>query len=167
MVSTDPCHVACILDGNGRWAAARGLVRSDGHRHGADPARRIVETADDMGLRWLSMYVFSTENWARPTAEVAVIMRAIERFIDANLESWHRRGIRIRYLGQPHDQVPSSLRSAMARSAAVTASNTGMTVTVALNHGGQGDIVHAVRSIVASGVPAGEINERILAAHLP
>ena len=167
MVSTDPCHVACILDGNGRWAAARGLVRSDGHRHGADPARRIVETADDMGLRWLSMYVFSTENWARPTAEVAVIMRAIERFIDANLESWHRRGIRIRYLGQPHDQVPSSLRSAMARSAAVTASNTGMTVTVALNHGGQGDIVHAVRSIVASGVPAGEITERILAAHLP
>ncbi|MFE9650623.1 polyprenyl diphosphate synthase [Streptomyces sp. NPDC006365] len=167
MLSTDPCHVACILDGNGRWAEARGLVRRDGHHHGADPARRIVETADDMGLEWLSMYVFSTENWARPTAEVALIMRAIEKFIEANLESWHRRGIRIRYLGQSHHQVPLSLRSAMARSAAMTASNTGMTVTVALNHGGHSDLVHAVRSIVAAGVPADQISERTLAAHLP
>jgi undecaprenyl diphosphate synthase len=167
MKSTDPNHVACILDGNGRWAEARGLVRSDGHNHGADPARWIVETADDMGLDWLSMYVFSTENWARPAAEIAVIMRAIERFIEVNLENWHRRGIRIRFLGRRHGQVPPSLRSAMARSAALTASNTGMTVTVALNHGGHSDIVHAVRSIVAAGVPADQITERTLAAHLP
>ena len=88
----NPSHVACILDGNGRWAQARGMVRSAGHSHGADAARRIVEAADDMGLEWLSMYVFSTENWARPAPEIAVIMRAIERFIDVNLESWHRRG---------------------------------------------------------------------------
>jgi undecaprenyl diphosphate synthase len=167
MKSIDPSHVACILDGNGRWAEAHGLVRREGHSHGVDPARRIVETADDMGLDWLSMYVFSTENWARPAAEIAMIMWAIERFIDANLESWHRRGMRVRYLGQPHDQVPLSLRSAMARSAALTASNTGMTVTVALNHGGHSDIAHAVRSIVAAGVPAGQITERTLAAHLP
>jgi undecaprenyl diphosphate synthase len=163
----NPSHVARILDGNGRWAQARGMVRSAGHSHGADAARRIVEAADDMGLEWLSMYVFSTENWARPAPEIAVIMRAIERFIDVNLENWHRRGMRIRYLGQPHKRMPRSLLSAMARSAAVTAPNTGMTVTVGLNHGGHSDIARAVRSIVAAGVPADQITERTLAAHLP
>jgi undecaprenyl diphosphate synthase len=161
----NPSHVACILDGNGRWAQARGMVRTAGHSHGADAARRIVEAADDMGLEWLSMFVFSTENWARPAPEIAVIMRAIEGFIDVNLENWHRRGMRIRYLGKPHNRMPRSLLSAMARSAAVTAPNTGMTVTVGLNHGGHSDIAQAVRSIVAAGVPADQITERTLAAY--
>ncbi|MFJ9753027.1 undecaprenyl diphosphate synthase family protein [Streptomyces chartreusis] len=102
-----PRHVACIMDGNGRWATRQGLMRHRGHKLGGDVAEAIVDTAAEMGIGWLSMYAFSTENWTRKPTEVNTIMRLIEKSIDNNLDRWHGQGLRVRYLGQPDPRIPT------------------------------------------------------------
>lgn len=158
-----PRHVALIMDGNGRWAEARGKTRVHGHRAGAETVRRIVEHARRLGIRYLTLYAFSTENWARPRAEVAALMRLLGRFIENELPTLQKNDIRLGVIGDP-DALSAGLRRSLAAAVALTAGNTAMTLTLAINYGGRDEIIRAMRRAAKSagetGTPLLDIGEQ-------
>lgn len=158
-------HVAVIMDGNGRWAEARGLSVADGHRAGTRAVRPIVETAIDAGVRSLVMYAFSTENWTRPSEEVADLMEIFSETIDRELPDLARQGVRTRFLGR-RDRAPSWLREKMAHMEDTTAHLDTLNLWIAFDYGGRAEIVEAARRLVAEGVPADEIDEDAVAERL-
>ncbi len=164
-VHTLPQHVAVIMDGNGRWAQARGLSRQEGHREGAENLRAVIERFGAHGVQVLTLFAFSTENWGRPRAEVDAIMRLGARVLDRDLDALHDAGIRVRHLGDL-DGVPKPLAKRVRAAMEKTAANTKMTVNLALNYGGRADIVAAVRALIAGGATAEEITEEAITAHL-
>lgn len=162
-----PRHVACVMDGNGRWAVERSLPRTSGHRAAEAAVIDVIEAARSAGVRWLSLYAFSTENWSRPHTEVDYLMRLVRSVVRKHAPLLHARGIRCRFLGVGDPRVPPELTRDFADVTTLTGDNRGMTLTVAFDHGGRGDIVAAARSLIRAGVPAETVDERSFAAHLP
>jgi undecaprenyl diphosphate synthase len=141
-----PAHVAIIMDGNGRWAARRGLPRIEGHRRGVEAVRRAVRSASDLGIRYLTIYSFSTENWRRPAQEVADLLGLLKRFIRHDLAELHANNIRVRIIGDREGLTPD-IRALLHEAEELTRSNGDLTLVVAFNYGGRQEIVRAVRAI--------------------
>jgi len=153
------------MDGNGRWAERRGLPVADGHREGTRALRRTVEAAIDLGVRSLAVYAFSTENWARPTDEVADLMEILGETIDRELPDLAAQGVRTRFVGR-RDRVPDDVRSRMEGLEAGTAENDRLHLWIAFDYGGRAEIVEAVRRLVAAdGVSPDEIDEELLRSY--
>lgn len=161
-----PAHVACVMDGNGRWAQRRGLKRTDGHAAGEDALFDTVEGALDLGLGWLTVYAFSTENWKRPRDEVKFLMNFNESILVRRRDELHERGVRMRFIGRRDWRVPKRLLRRMDEAVELTAGNKGMTFTMAFNYGGRAELVDAVRAIVAEGIPAEKVDEKAIRRHL-
>lgn len=160
-----PRHVAIIMDGNGRWAQQRGLPRVAGHRAGTENIRGIVQATAEIGIPYLTLFAFSTENWQRPSLEVEGLMRILSDFIDRETEALHQQGVHLRHLGSLHG-VSATLQSKIQRALEITRNNTRLTLAIAFNYGGRADIVAAVRAIVAQGIPVEQISEQMIAEHL-
>jgi undecaprenyl diphosphate synthase len=141
-------HVAIIMDGNGRWATNRGWPRLVGHRRGAERVREIVRIAPDLGIRWLTLYAFSTENWKRSTEEVLGLMAIFARYIEREADLLAREGVRLRFIGE-RGRLDPKLQRLMAGIEARTAGNTRLNLTVAINYGGRDEILRAVRKVAA------------------
>jgi len=151
-----PRHVAVIMDGNGRWARSRGLPRVAGHREGIKAARETVRAAAQAGLGYLTLYAFSSENWARPAAEVSFLMTLLEDSVEAELPGFMEHGVRLRILGE-QAALSSGVRASLERAVAATRANQRITLQIALNYGARREIVRAVRAI-ALRVARGEID---------
>lgn len=162
-----PRHVACVMDGNGRWAQRRSLPRTEGHRAAETTVIDVVEAARSAGVEWLSLFAFSTENWTRPDDEVDQLMRLVRRAVRRHAPLLLARGVRCRFLGVTDPRVPRELARDFADLETLTGANRGMTLTVAFDHGGRRDIVEAARSLIRSGTPAEALTEDLFAAHLP
>ncbi len=160
-----PRHVAVIMDANGRWAETRGLPRLKGHAAGTENIREIIRLFGERGVRVLTLYAFSTENWRRPPDEVRGLMHILSRVIARELRPLHEAGVQLRYIGQL-DVLDPELRRQIEQAVALTAGNTAMTVCVAFNYGGRSEVVAAIRRIVAEGVPPAEIDEALVSRHL-
>jgi undecaprenyl diphosphate synthase len=141
-----PRHVAVIMDGNGRWATQRGLPRVAGHTEGVKAVRNIVRSAGELGIEFLTLYAFSSENWNRPTHEVATLMSLLERSIARELPELMKRNVRFRAIGRP-DGVPPAVRRGIDRLEAATAPNSGLTLLMAFNYGGRDELVDACRAL--------------------
>ena len=161
-----PAHVGIVMDGNGRWAQARGLPRIDGHAAGEASLFDSVEGALELGIRWLTVYAFSTENWRRPADEVRFLMNFNEGILVRRRDELHERDVRIRFLGRRDWRVPRRILRRQDEAVDLTRDNRTMTLTIAFNYGGRAEIVDAVRSLVASGIPASKVDERAIRAHL-
>lgn len=160
-----PTHVAVIMDGNGRWANGRGLARSDGHRAGTENIRRIIRAFAQHGVRHLTLYAFSTENWERPTEEVGALMELLGEAIRNETELLHKEGVRIRHLGRV-DRLSPHLQRAIQESVELTKRNTHINLNVAFDYGGREEILQAVRAMLGDGVRPDEVDEGLLEGHL-
>jgi len=154
------------MDGNGRWAEERGLRRTDGHAAGEEALFDTVEGALELGLGWLTVYAFSTENWKRPVDEVRFLMNFNERILVGHRDDLHAKGVRIRFLGRRDRRVPRRLVKVMDETTAMTAANRGMTLNIAFNYGGRAEIVDAVAAMMRSGVHADKVDEKAIRRHL-
>lgn len=150
-----PAHVAVIMDGNGRWATRKGLPRVAGHREGVKAARALVRASDAMGLRFLTLYAFSTENWNRPEDEVTTLMRLLEESIYRELPELMERNVRLRVIGR-HSGVPLPVRRGIDHVVDATKTNTGLTLLMAFNYGGRDELLDAFRAL-ARRVRSGEL----------
>jgi len=160
-----PNHVAIIMDGNGRWAQKRHLPRLAGHRAGTENIRRIIELFVDYKIGYLTLYVFSTENWKRPSVEVKGLMRILNDVIGREVKKLHENGVKIVHLGQLED-IPGNIRSKIEKAVELTKDNTKMTLNIAFNYGGRTEIIAAVKRIVADGVAADKIDEALLSRYM-
>ncbi|HEX9711230.1 MAG TPA: polyprenyl diphosphate synthase [Actinomycetota bacterium] len=165
-----PVHVAIVMDGNGRWAAEQGLPRTRGHREGEKAVARAVHAADELGVRWLTMYAFSTENWRRPKPEVRFLLNDTERFVEERREEFHAMNVRMRWIGRRDWRVPKRISNIIDETIEMTRRNTGMTLTIAFNYGGRAEIIDAARALATDAArrhldPA-KIDERALARRL-
>lgn len=161
-----PAHIGCVMDGNGRWAASRGLPRTEGHLAGEEALFDTVEGALELGVRWLTVYAFSTENWRRPADEVRFLMHFNETLLTRRRDELNGMGVRIRFAGRRDWRVPRRILRSMDESSALTHHNRRMTLTLAFNYGGRAEIVDAVRQLVADGIPADRVDERALRSRL-
>ena len=149
ITGTMPSHVAIIMDGNGRWATARGWPRLVGHRRGAEGVRRIVEAAPGLGIRYLTLYAFSTENWKRSTEEVIGLMTIFARYIQSEAERLSREGVRLRFIGG-RERLDKKLQKLMAGIEERTKDNDRLHLTVAINYGGRDELARAARRIATA-----------------
>jgi len=153
------------MDGNGRWAQARGLPRVAGHRAGTENLRQVLRAAVEFGIEVLTIYAFSTENWTRPKAEVNALMSILARAIRSETEALHQNGVRIRQIGRS-EGVPRGLLEQIRHAEELTQANQRLILNVAFNYGGRSEIVDAVRAIVAEGLPTEQIDEQTIQSHL-
>ena len=160
-----PRHVAIIMDGNGRWAKARWLPRVAGHRAGVSVLVPLLETAGEMGVRALTLYAFSTENWARPATEVDSLMTLFLETAKDKVPELNERGARLRFLGRK-EHLAGDVRAAMDEAEWLTRGNDRLDVYVALNYGGRGEIVDAVRRMISAGLDPDEVDEATFARYL-
>ena len=151
-----PAHIAIIMDGNGRWAKARGLPRVAGHRAGVEALRRTVRAAGDLGVDWLTVYAFSSENWSRPKAEISDLMGLLKTFIRRDLAEIHQAGVRVRMIGE-RDGLSADIRALIEEAEALTAANRSMNLVIAFNYGGRDEIARAAR-VIAEAVAAGTLD---------
>jgi undecaprenyl diphosphate synthase len=154
------------MDGNGRWAQARGLPRTDGHAAGEEALFDAVEGALELGLGWLTVYAFSTENWRRPRDEVRFLMGFNESLLLRRRDELHERGVRVRFIGRRDRRVPRRVLRRMDETVELTQKNKTMQLTLAFNYGGRAELVDAVRRIIDEGTPASRVDERTIRAHL-
>ncbi len=143
-----PAHIAIIMDGNGRWAQARGLPRTAGHQRGVESVKRVVRDAADMGIRYLTLFGFSTENWSRPAEEVRELMRLLRMYLRAETAELHASNIRLRVIGSRTELEPDIV-ALIEQAETLTRENTGITVVIALNYGGRHDILNAAAQMAA------------------
>lgn len=160
-----PTHVAIIMDGNGRWARRRGLPRHAGHRAGAENLRRIINACVEFGIKILTIYAFSTENWARPESEIRGLMKIFARVLDQELKELHAQGVCLHHLGDLTGIDPS-LQEKVRRALALTKNNDRLILNVAFNYGGRAEILHAVRQMLADGVLPEELTEELFSSYL-
>ena len=164
-----PAHLAIIMDGNHRWARRRGLPGSVGHRVGAKNVRPIAEVCADLGIKYLTLFAFSTENWSRPQAEIELLFELIATTLNENLDELHDRDTKVRYIGDL-TRFPSALEQRLRESEQKTAQNRSLTLTIALNYGGQADIVRAAQKISQAvrneELDPETIDEDVLESHL-
>ncbi len=164
-----PLHIAIIMDGNGRWAAARSLPRSAGHREGAKAVRRTLEAARDMGIKYLTLYAFSTENWTRPQEEINTLMQLLERTLDEYQKSAQKENYRILISGE-RDRLPAGILAKMDALVRSTAQNKGLSVNLALNYGARQEIIRAVNRILQEGlqeITPQDITRRLYQPEIP
>ncbi|HXY16843.1 MAG TPA: polyprenyl diphosphate synthase [Gaiellaceae bacterium] len=157
--------VAIIMDGNGRWAGARGLGVADGHRAGSRALRPVVETAIDLGVESLAVYAFSTENWSRPPEEVEALMAIFGETIDRELADLAKEGVRTRFVGR-RDRAPAWLQAKLGELEDATADRSRLNLWIAFDYGGRAELVEAARRIVESGADPDEVDEELVARHL-
>jgi len=160
-----PQHVAIIMDGNGRWAKQRGLPRLAGHRAGTENLRRIIEACVEFGVKYLTIYAFSTENWGRPEDEVSGLMGIFDEVFERELAELHKQGAKLNHIGRL-DEVRPSLRDKVIKGMELTKNNKRLVLNVAFNYGGRDEIVQAIKSIVKDDVKPEAVNEQVIADHL-
>lgn len=160
-----PVHVAMIMDGNGRWAKKRGFARLLGHREGYRTLRRVLLDCSELGIKYLTVYAFSSENWRRPQEEVAGLMTLIEGAARDELRSMHQNNVRVKVAGRM-EELPEGLQTALKNGIETTKGNTGITFTLAVNYGGRAEIVDAVKAILRSGTDPATVTEETISAHL-
>lgn len=164
-----PQHVAVIMDGNGRWAKAKGLPRVEGHRQGAESVRAIVKTSGEIGIRYLTLYAFSLENWNRPKDEVDALMKYLARYLKNEAGEFQRSNVRLMVIGQIH-RLPETVQSQLTKTIQALSRNTGLTLILALSYGGRAEIVDAVRKVAtdvrADRIEPEEITEQVFAQYL-
>jgi undecaprenyl diphosphate synthase len=160
-----PTHIAIIMDGNGRWALARGLPRMAGHRAGTENLRRVIEACIEFGIRYLTIYAFSTENWGRPQEEVAGLLHILEDVIDRELQELRDQGVQLRHIGRL-DRLNPVLRDKVLYAVDFTRHNTRLVLNVAFNYGGRDEIVCAVQRMIADGVEAQAVNDQRISQYL-
>ena len=160
-----PNHVAIIMDGNGRWARKRNLPRVAGHQAGTNNLRRILRACVDQGVKILTLYAFSTENWRRPEDEVNGLMRILETVIERELDELDRNGVQVRHIGRM-DRVPAGLQTKIKSAVEKTRHNDRLILNVALNYGGRAEIVDAVRAMLAAGLNPDYIDEDTISRYL-
>jgi undecaprenyl diphosphate synthase len=164
-----PLHVAVIMDGNGRWAQARGLPRASGHRRGADAVREIVRAAGELGISYLTLFGFSSENWKRSSSEIDDLMGLLRRYLQGEIAELHSAGVRLRVIGE-RERLPADIVSLIENAERTTRGNVRLNLTVALSYGGRADILRAARTL-ASEAAAGrldpaQIDERVFERYL-
>ncbi|MFO7607341.1 MAG: isoprenyl transferase [Desulfurivibrionaceae bacterium] len=164
-----PTHVAVIMDGNGRWAQKRGLPRPIGHKQGIESVQDIVRTAGELGVKFLTLYAFSTENWNRPASEVQALMGLLKNFLQSELKTISANNVSLRCLGQ-HQRLPAEVRDVLDHAINQTADNSGLILNLALSYGGRDEIVRAIRQISekcrAGLLDPAEIDDKIVSEHL-
>jgi undecaprenyl diphosphate synthase len=160
-----PEHVAIIMDGNGRWASRRGLSRIEGHEAGTENIRRITHRAGQLGIKYLTLWAFSTENWRRPKEEVEGLMRILGNVIDSETEELHQQGARLRHIGDL-DALQPDLRQSVLDAMELTKNNDKLVLTLAFNYGGRQEILHAVRKMIEDGVTPEDVSEETFAERL-
>lgn len=160
-----PQHVAIIMDGNGRWARERNLPRLAGHRQGVKNLRRVLEACGEFGIKYLTIFAFSTENWERPKDEVRGLINILEGVIDTELDEMNERGVQLRHLGRL-DGLSERLRAKVRKAVELTKNNNRLHLSIAWNYGGRDEIVQAVEKIAAAGFDAEAITEELISRHL-
>jgi len=164
-----PRHVAIIMDGNGRWAKARGMSRAQGHLEGVKRVEEIIKAARDRAIEFLTIYAFSTENWSRPQDEVSMIMRTFIMVLNQKAKELKVNGVRINFIGR-REGVPPEVLKAMDEAVIVTMSNTAMTLNIAFNYGARGEIVDGIKSILAQvregKIKTDDVDENLVSSHL-
>ncbi|MFN2159178.1 MAG: polyprenyl diphosphate synthase [Anaerolineales bacterium] len=151
-----PTHIAIIMDGNGRWALSRGLPRLAGHRAGTENLRRIIEAFIEFGIRYMTIYAFSTENWGRPSAEVRGLMKIFEDVIDRELQELHDQGVQLRHIGRL-DRVKPAFREKVLHALEYTEDNERLILNIAFNYGGRDEIVCAIQRMIEDGINAADV----------
>ncbi len=165
-LSRVPVHVACVMDGNGRWASARGLQRTEGHAAGEVALLDVVNGALEIGVKWITLYAFSTENWRRPPDEVRFLMNFNQSLLMRRRDELNEWGVRIRFAGRRDWRVPRRVLKRMDESIELTKDNRRLVMTMAFNYGGRAEIVDAVRALDAEGTAASKVDEKAIRRHL-
>src|SRR6516165_318851 len=165
-----PAHVAIVMDGNGRWAQQRGLKRTDGHAAGEEALFDTVDGALEIGLKWMTVFAFSTENWRRPLDEVRFLMNFNERLLLTRRDDLNQRGVRVRFIGRRGGRVPGRVRRRIEETEELTRSNRRLTLTFAFNYGGRAELLDATRAIAAEAaagrIDPDRIDEKTIRRHL-
>jgi len=160
-----PEHVAIIMDGNGRWAESRGLPRFEGHKAGTENLRQIIKASVEFGVKHLTIYAFSTENWGRPKDEVNGLMTILETVIDRELNELNAEGVRICHIGRL-EAMPKRVRAKVEHAVQLTEQNDKLILNVAWNYGGRDEIVHAIQEIVQAGTTVENVTEELVSQHM-
>lgn len=160
-----PAHVGVIMDGNGRWAELRKLPRVEGHRVGAERAKELIGIASGLGIKYLTLYTFSTENWQRPASEVSMLMKLLELYLKKELADLKRQNIVYRAIGEI-SRLPENIQAVIQETEKQTAANTGMTLVTALSYSGRNEIVRAIRKIMHGECSPDDITDESFADHL-
>ena len=160
-----PQHVAIIMDGNGRWALSRGKPRLAGHRAGTENLRRVIRASVEFGVKYLTIYAFSTENWGRPPAEIKGLMHIFENVIDKELDELHREGVQLRHIGRLEKLAPK-LRKKVLGAIELTKENNKLILNIAFNYGGRDEIVYAIQQMITEGVSPEDVNIKMVSQHL-
>ncbi|AII59065.1 UDP pyrophosphate synthase [Dehalococcoides mccartyi CG4] len=163
--NTPPNHIAIIMDGNGRWAERRGLSRLDGHKAGLENARQIIRHLNSLGVKYVTLYSFSTENWKRPDAEIKGLFGLINDIMSSYIPELVENNVRLKHLGHL-DKLPSVLKDKLADLLSRTSQNTGLTLCLAFDYGGRDEIIQAVKKLVKDGVNTDKITENVFDGYL-
>ena len=160
-----PQHVAMIMDGNGRWALQRGLPRLAGHKAGTENLRRVIRSTVEFGVKYLTIYAFSTENWGRPPEEVKGLMYILEDVIDRELNELHKEGVQLRHIGRLERLAPS-LQEKVLDAIEVTKNNDRLILNIAFNYGGRDEIVQAIQRMMKDDVPPEKVTDELVSQYL-
>jgi len=160
-----PCHIAIIMDGNGRWAEARGLTRLEGHRAGTENLRQIIKGCREKGVKHLTIYAFSTENWRRPKSEVDGLLTILETYLDKELDELCREGVKLHHIGRL-DAMPEPTRKKVEHSMQLTCNNNVLNLHLAWNYGGRDEIIYAIQQMINAKVPAEQVTEELVDQYL-
>jgi undecaprenyl diphosphate synthase len=160
-----PKHIGIIMDGNGRWAELRGLPRIEGHRRGVERSKEVIEVATDLGLKALTLYAFSIENWRRPSAEISMLMKLLELYLRRELDSLIKKDVVFKTIGDVW-RLPEHIQEIVREAEQKTASNKGMILTTALSYSGRNEILRAVKKILYAGIKPEELTEELFNSYL-
>ncbi len=160
-----PRHVAIIMDGNGRWAISRGLPRLAGHRAGTENLRRVIRATVEFGIKYLTIYAFSTENWGRPPEEVQGLMHILEDVIDKELDELHKEGVQLRHIGRL-EQLAPKLQEKVMHAMELTRKNDHLILNIAWNYGGRDEIVQAIQRIIKEGIEPDKITDELVSQYM-
>ena len=160
-----PLHVAMIMDGNGRWALSRGLPRLAGHKAGTENLRRVIRSTVEFGVKYLTIYAFSTENWGRPLEEVRGLMSILEDVLQKELAELHKEGVQLRHIGRL-ERLPGRLQEQVLDAIELTKNNDRLVLNVAFNYGGRDEIVHAIQKMIKDGIPAEDVTDELVSKYL-
>jgi undecaprenyl diphosphate synthase len=164
-LSIIPTHVAIIMDGNGRWAQKKGLPRLAGHRAGTENLREVIEACAEFGIKYLTIYAFSTENWKRPSEEIQGLMKIFKTMLDRELKNLHENGVQLRHLGKL-DRIDNELQKKVNEAIKLTKDNQTLILNIAFNYGGRDEILHAVKQIMIDGPNPDELDAELFAKYL-
>lgn len=160
-----PKHIGIIMDGNGRWAELRGLPRIEGHRRGVERSKEVIEVAADLGLKALTLYAFSIENWRRPSAEISMLMKLLELYLRRELDRLIKKDVVFKTIGDVW-RLPAHIQEIIREAGEKTASNKGMILTTALSYSGRNEILRAMKKILYAGIDPEELTEELFESYL-